>query len=114
MLLSFQEYIIRLCDVFDEVKRVLKKEGTCWVNMGDTYWSAKGSCFNPGGGKNSLETRKREVYPLNRGNRSDIPWLESKSFCQIPSRFAIEMCNRGWILRNEIIWHKPNCMLSDY
>ena len=38
--------------------------------------------------------------------------LPDKCLCQIPSRFAIEMCNRGWILRNEIIWHKPNCMPS--
>lgn len=71
---TFQEYINKLCDIFDEVKRVLKKQGTCWVNIGDT--------------------------------------LLNKSLCQIPSRFAIEMTNRGWILRNEIIWHKPNAMPS--
>lgn len=76
---DFNSYISNLCDIFDEVKRVLKKEGTCFVNMGDTY-----------------------------GNNG----LLKKSLCQIPSRFAIEMVNRGWILRNEIIWHKPNCMPS--
>jgi DNA modification methylase len=70
---SFEEYINKLCHIFDEVKRILKPSGTCWINLGDTYSS-----------ENTL--------------------------CQIPSRFAIEMCNRGWILRNEIIWHKPNCM----
>ena len=37
---TFQEYITKLCDIFDEVKRVLKKTGTCWVNMGDTYGTA--------------------------------------------------------------------------
>ena len=39
---TFQEYIEKLCNIFDEVKRVLKKEGTCWVNIGDTYASGGG------------------------------------------------------------------------
>jgi len=64
---TFEEYINKLCDIFDEGKRVLKKEGTCWVNLGDSY-------------------------------------LSNKSLCMIPQRFAIEMINRGWILRNTIIW----------
>ena len=42
---TFQEYITKLCDIFDEVKRVLKKEGTCWVNMGDVYNS--GGNYSP-------------------------------------------------------------------
>lgn len=86
---TFDLYIKHLCDIFDEVKRVLKKEGTCWVNIGDTY---AGSGRGPEGGI-SKET-------------------QAKSLIQIPSRFAIEMTNRGWILRNEIIWHKPNAMPS--
>ena len=81
---TFQEYIIKLCDIFDEVKRVLKKEGTCWVNLGDTYYGS-----GKGEGK-----------------------LPDKTLCCIPDRFKIEMINRGWICRNEIIWHKPNCMPS--
>jgi len=68
-------YIVRLCNIFDGVRRVLKETGTCWVNIGDTY----------GGSKSAL---------------------------MIPFRFSIEMVNRGWILRNTIIWHKPNCMPS--
>lgn len=69
---NLQDFVMALCDVFDEVRRVLKPDGTCWVNVGDTY--------------------------LN------------KMLLQIPSRFAIEMASRGWILRNTIIWHKPNAM----
>jgi DNA modification methylase len=72
---TFHEYIDKLCTIFDQVKRVLKKTGSCWVVLGDTY---------------SLE----------------------KSLCLIPERFVIEMINRGWILRNKIIWHKRNCMPS--
>jgi len=89
---TFQEYLSKLCAVFDEVKRVLKPTGTCWVNMGDTYASF------------------RQRARLSQ-TRSGIE-LPPKSLCQIPARFAIEMTSRGWILRNEIIWHKPNCMPS--
>ena len=67
---SYQDYVNDLCNIFDEVQRVLKKTGVCWVNIGDTYIK--------------------------------------KCLAQIPSRFEIEMTNRGWILRNEVIWSKPN------
>jgi DNA modification methylase len=77
---TFQEYINKLCGIFDEVKRVLRNDGTCWVNIGDSYV----------GSGDGLE----------------------KSLLQIPFRFSIEMANRGWILRNTIIWYKRNCMPS--
>ncbi len=70
-----EEYITKLCNIFDGVWGALKDEGTLFVNIGDIY--DKSGCVG-----------------------------------QIPSRFAIEMCNRGWILRNEIIWHKPNAIPS--
>lgn len=89
-----EEYVANLVMVFSEVKRVLKKEGTCWVNIGDTY-----------GGSGKGSSGSSEKAPESIG---DV----QKCLCQIPSRFAIEMTNRGWILRNEIIWHKPNCMPS--
>ena len=101
---TFQEYIIHLCDIFDEVKRVLKKEGTCWVNLGDTYNRNK-----KGKTDNKISDYLKNTTTNLHKKRGNLP---DKSLCQIPSRFAIEMSNRGWILRNEIIWHKPNCMPS--
>jgi site-specific DNA-methyltransferase (adenine-specific) len=147
---TFQEYITKLCDIFDEVKRVLRKDGTCWVNLGDTYYgSGKGTGGDISKSKESYQMPKNWKRPsrenfnsigvyckclfcgksfkgkpksqfcskecLNKmGNdfRSQNRQLPNKSLCQIPSRFAIEMTNRGWILRNEIIWYKPNCMPS--
>ncbi len=122
---TFQEYITKLCDMFDEVKRVLKKEGTCWVNLGDTYSSQSSYSEN---GRQGFEEKTANMSKImqaqktrfgkdgkvskgysGRGRGSTVP---EKSLCQIPSSFAIEMSNRGWILRNEIIWHKPNCMPS--
>ncbi len=107
---TFQEYIVKLCDVFDEIKRVLKKEGTCWVNIGDTYYSISGGKFE----NDNLGSKDRnKAKGLSGANRlKHGKELAQKNLCNIPARFSIEMQNRGWILRNEIIWHKPNCMPS--
>jgi len=100
---TFPEYINKLCDIFDEVKRVLKKEGTCWINLGDTYG---------GTGNKGLSTDQKYKRGRNGQSKALNGRYKSKCLLQIPSRFAIEMTDRGWILRNEIIWHKPNCMPS--
>lgn len=97
---KFETYIQNLCDIFNEVFRVLKPTGTCFVNIGDTYGgSGKGV-----GGKNSKEIFN---FPTLPKVESDI---ENKCLCQIPSRFSLMMTDNDWILRNEIIWHKPNAM----
>lgn len=98
---TFQEYITKLCEIFDEVKRVLKSAGTCWVNLGDTYSSSRWS-NNPG----TSGRANRDKTPVVKKN------LQEKSLCQIPARFALEMTDRGWLLRNTIIWHKKNAMPS--
>lgn len=99
-----EEYINKLCGIFDEVKRVLKPEGTCWVNMGDTYSSQRWTGNGKGQPMNKMKDGHRDINPER------ITDLPAKCLVQIPSRFAIEMTNRGWILRNEIIWYKPVCM----
>ena len=111
---NYKDYIERLCRIFDEVWRVLKDTGTCWVNIGDTYWNPAGSCNNPGGNAGSIESKKkkRSAFPLHRGNTTDCPDLPQKSLVGIPDRFKIAMIDRGWICRNQVIWHKPNCMPS--
>lgn len=104
---SPEEYIERLCTVFDEVRRVLKPAGTCWVNLGDTYATR------------SNKTGKRTKHPQpilspssNRALDFERPLaqLPGKCLVQLPARFSLGMIERGWILRNEIIWHKPNCL----
>lgn len=105
---TFQEYITKLCDIFDEVKRVLKKEGTCWVNLGDSYNNSSWAGDKP----NKFEAQTNIGPAKKKHGRGGQIGYPDKCLAQIPSRFAIEMTNRGWILRNEIIWHKPNCMPS--
>lgn len=100
---TFDEYVNNLCDIFDEGLRVLKEDGSCWVVIGDTYNGDKRGKTDDKYSKETLEdqTKIRKTKQVSIGR---------KSLLQIPSRFAIEMCNRGWILRNEVIWHKPNAM----
>lgn len=97
---DFRMFIKHLCDIFDEVKRVLKKTGTCWVNLGDTYGGSGG----PGGD----HERMGDITAIKGKNPNRT--LTPKSLVQIPSRFAIEMTDRGWCLRNEVIWYKKNVM----
>ena len=132
---TFNQYISNLCDIFDEVKRVLRDDGTCWVNIGDTYFgSGKGAGGN-GKNKESFTFTEKETRTCDNCKKEFIGWkfqnfcgsacsgvdntprekkgkLPDKTLTMIPMRFAIEMVNRGWILRNTIIWHKPNCMPS--
>ena len=99
------EYLKKLCAIFDEVFRVLKKCGTCWVNIADTYSQSSGARVEYG--KHIRQTIGGKKYGGHR-----VKGLLPKCKCLLPSRFAIEMCHRGWILRNEIIWYKPNVMPS--
>jgi site-specific DNA-methyltransferase (adenine-specific) len=130
---DFNEYIVKLCNIFDEVKRVLKDDGVVFVNLGDTYSGSGKGAGSDGSQKESwtwTEKVERVCSHCNKKfigrkfqnfcssacsgvdntTRADKNLLPNKSLCQIPSRFAIEMSNRGWILRNEIIWYKPSCL----
>ena len=101
-----EEFINNLCDIFDEVKRVLRPHGSCWVNLGDSY--VRNPSQQDQVGKTGIQSTKYQYNFKHKKNYSST--YKAKSLVQIPSRFAIEMTDRGWILRNEIIWHKPSCM----
>ncbi len=109
-----QAYVARMLEVFREVKRLLKDDGTLWLNLGDSYASGKGTCYNPGGGDSSLgkERKRAGAHPLNRGNKSDLTaqGLKPKDLVGIPWRVAFALQADGWYLRQDIIWHKPNPM----
>src|SRR5439155_27374064 len=92
---SLEEYIDRLCTIFDEIHRVLKPTGTCWVNLGDTY-SATRSRSGKGQPMNVMTDSQKGIAPKK------LTGLEDKNLALIPFRFAIGMQNRGWIIRNVI------------
>lgn len=111
---TFIEYVETLVSVFREVRRVLRKDGTCWLNLGDSYASGKGTCFNPGGNTSSfnIHLKEQNVHPLDRGNKSSLAkiGLKPKDLIGIPWAVAVALRTDGWWLRQDIIWHKPNPM----
>lgn len=105
---DYKLYLSHLRQIFSEVKRVLKRTGTLWVNLGDSY---SGSGKGIGGDR----TKCKEVYTDDDIAKSDWKLIDipAKSLIGIPERFAIMMTDElGWIRRNTLIWHKPNCMPS--
>lgn len=88
--------------MFDEVKRVLRPDGTLWVNLADTFSGGGGQQKTP-----KIRNKKTERFD---GTRPSVPYtgIPRKSLCLIPFRFTAEMVRHGWLLRNVIIWHKPD------
>ena len=90
-----REYVERLVAIFHDLRRVLKPSGSLFLNLGDTYCSTKGSCFNAGGGSTSLPQPAYRVLTRNRNPnrmlRADGHWLQPKQLLLIPARVAIAM-----------------------
>ncbi len=115
-----EEFVESLVKVFREVKRVLRDDGTVWLNLGDSYASStKGS----GGKTNSTLNAKRDLSGNLSDDRKSQPsmkktknfdlkkiGLKAKDLVGIPWRVAFALQADGWYLRQDIIWHKPNPM----
>jgi len=102
-------YVEQLCLVFDEVWRVLKDDGTLWLNLGDSYASFRDSKATPdslrtGDGTKVASAANRNPESLRKAG------LKHKDLIGIPWRVAFALQARGWYLRQDIIWAKPNPM----
>ncbi len=95
------EYVAQLVEVFGEVWRVLRKDGTVWLNLGDSYQNAKGQA---GGIDPKQKNRRHGLRPQDRS----IPGLKPKDLVGIPWEVALALRKAGWWLRRDIIWNKPN------
>ncbi len=101
-------FIERLVFGFREIRRVLKKTGTCWLNIGDSYVQTK-SRYNSA--PQTMSGKVRDV-PMDN-NRIDLKgheFLKNKDLALVPFRLAIALQEDGWWVRQDIIWHKPNPM----
>lgn len=98
-------YVAKVVEVFREVRRVLRDDGTCWLNLGDSYAGSS----NTGGTKSIQGTAKR-IGAMNRHNRKPTDGLKPKDLIGIPWMVAFALRADGWYLRQDIIWHKPNPM----
>src|ERR1700733_320580 len=97
---SLDDYIANLVDIFDGVRRVTRRDGTLWLNIGDSYTS--------GGRTWRAPDRKNTVRAMDR--RPATPdGLKSKDLIGVPWRIAFALQEAGWYLRADVIWSKPNC-----
>lgn len=112
---SPEEYIQSLVKVFHEVKRVLKPTGTCWINIGDSYWGSGSRGFD----FTNVFTEKSKIQMDSKGtvNLSALPQLKGNVGCYknkdligIPWMLAFALREDGWYLRQDIVWAKTNCM----
>ena len=96
-----EEYVEKMVKVFRGIKRVLKKDGTVWLNLGDSYSASSGT-----GGTKSFQPKQ----PMFTYTRKAPKNLKPKNLVGIPWRVAFALQADGWYLRQDIIWHKPNPM----
>ena len=115
------EFIAGMVEVFQEVRRVLREDGTLWLNIGDSYagsWGAqsRGNATGEGkatiGGTSPLSARQIAAHPARTGTGSvkDTPGIKPKDLIGIPWMLAFALRADGWYLRQDIIWSKPNPM----
>ncbi|RYD28859.1 MAG: site-specific DNA-methyltransferase [Lysobacteraceae bacterium] len=98
---SIEEFLARLVEVFREVSRVLKPDGTLWVNMGDSYISSRS------GMQGKTGVRKGRTFTAKTIDKSSSG-LKPKDLAGVPWRLAFALQNAGWFLRSDIVWAKPN------
>ena len=112
-------FVLRLVEVFREVRRVLRDDGTLWLNLGDSYAAARGGSYQPAETlAGDTSGRMSDGSRTNRGrgdayqpSRNAARFgLKHKDLVGIPWRVAFALQADGWYLRSDIIWHKPNPM----
>jgi DNA modification methylase len=112
------DYVANMAAVFDEVRRVLKPTGSCWVVIGDSY-AGSGKGRMEGGAHYTIDNNGPSTkQATNKGAVNGIipaTWhgggnIKPKDLCGIPWRLAFALQDRGWYLRQDIIWAKPNPM----
>lgn len=107
-----QEYIAKMVEVFREVRRVLRADGTVWLNIGDSYCGS-----GRGWGQNPKQMSNRGSLSVTQHHASGgdtkplgYDYGKPKDLCLIPFRLAIALQEDGWWVRSDIIWSKPNPM----
>lgn len=106
---TLDEYISKLVVIFNEVKRVLKPDGTLWINIADSY-AGSGKGRNTNGKHNNKHANSIANRGQRYGNLSKTPCCKPKDLLGVPWTLALALRDNGWYLRQEIIWNKPNCM----
>jgi DNA modification methylase len=115
---TLDEYLARMVAVFREVRRVLRSDGTLWLNIGDSYCAAPPGTKRPGASERStlhgvMSETYRATLDAGSGKKMDTsrqPGMKPKDLMGVPWALAFALRADGWYLRSEIIWHKRSCM----
>jgi DNA modification methylase len=115
---SPEDFVSNLVEIFREVRRVLKPQGTFWLNIGDTYWGGKGKS-----GMKDSKLQAQRTNSLNKAHHNETGGkgitrpqdgkhsiIKPKDLMMLPHRLAIALQDDGWWVRNDIVWAKPNPM----
>lgn len=106
-----EEYVANMVAVFREVRRVLREDGTLWLNMGDSYVGGNNNRGSGGKGPTSAKQLTNQGGYFDSPKDGFVPdGLKAKDLCGIPWRLAFALQADGWYLRSDIIWAKPNPM----
>jgi DNA modification methylase len=110
-----ETYVAEMVAVFREVKRVLRDDGTLWLNLGDSYWGGKGQsnyAFQDRRTSETLAGQQHNIMGMGETRPQDgkHDTIKPKDLVGIPWRVAFALQADGWWLRSDIIWHKPNPM----
>lgn len=98
------EYVEHIIKITTKLKRILHPNGSFYLNIGDVYFGSKGFSRNAG----TWERKTDGHYKSHKIVKQDGKYLQHKQLLMLPERIAIGMQNEGWVLRNKIIWEKPN------
>lgn len=109
---DFKDYLANMQKLMNELKRVLKKSGSCWINLGDTYSSSGGENHKGQSGLHGENCNCNSCTAMIQKTRMKMMDITSKSRYGIPERFYINCIDNGWIARNHIPWYKANSMPS--
>lgn len=105
-----EEYVERLVEVFEEVRRVLRSDGTLWLNLGDSYWNSGKAVVGSKGKTGSSRTRNLRIKVGRRLFPCKHPTIKPKDLVGCPWMVAFALRARGWYLRQDIIYYKLNPM----
>ncbi len=103
-----EDFVKNIVSLASQLKRVLKDDGTFWLNLGDTYFGAKGGHWSSDNSVTNDNTGTK--YREHRKAPPKHPYLKTKDLVGVPWKVAIALQEDGWYLRNDIIWVKPNPM----
>jgi len=106
---TLAEYVAGMVELFRELRRVLRRDGVCWLNLGDCY----AGTGKTGGGAQGTRAEQYRATAANGKGTWEPPraaGLKPKDLCLVPYRVAMALQADGWCLRSHIIWHKPNPM----